>query len=73
MDLAKLIGKLKRELEMVDDVLLQLERVAATQGQRHLGPSGKLRKPFSEETKRRMALAQRRRWDTARRLKTVRP
>lgn len=72
MDLAKIIGQLKRELEMVDEVLRQLERVAAAQGQRQIGPSGKLRKPFSEETKRRMAAAQKRRWATARKTRTTR-
>ena len=73
MDLAKIIGQLKRELEMIDEVLRQLERVAAAQGSRQIGSNGKLRKAFSEETKRRMAAAQKRRWAAARKTKSARP
>jgi hypothetical protein len=71
MDLIKIISELRREKAAVEDALVYLEQLARAQGRRRGRPPAYLtrritgetrRKPFSDETRRKMAAAQRRRW-----------
>jgi hypothetical protein len=70
MDILKMIAELRAEKAAIENSLIVLERLARGQGKRRgrpplymTGPtSARKRRPFSEETKRKMAAAQRRRW-----------
>ena len=73
MNLAKVIADLKAELVAVEDAIVVLERLARGQGRRRGRPPLVLvgnsdiavrrkRRPFSAETKKKMAAAQKRRW-----------
>ena len=73
MNLTKIIAELRSELSALDDALLILERLARTRGKRRGRPplylvgstdmaGPRKRRPFSKETRRKMAASQRRRW-----------
>jgi len=73
MNLDQIIGELRAELAAVDEVLVVLDRLARMQGKRRGRPPLLLlqeleaeeipkRRLFSEETRKKMALAQRKRW-----------
>ena len=73
MNLDQIIGELRAELAAVDEVLVVLDRLARMQGKRRGRPPLLLlqeleaeeipkRRRFSEETRKKMALAQRKRW-----------
>lgn len=79
MNLNKIIVELKTELAAINDVLSVLDRLARVRGKRRGRPpllmlqdgvTGiRKRRPFSEETKRKMAAAQKRRWAAYRKAK----
>ncbi|MEI9812430.1 MAG: hypothetical protein WDO18_07015 [Acidobacteriota bacterium] len=78
MELAKIIAELRRECDAITQALSYLEHLARGQGKRRGRPPAFLsgagavlqaRKPFSEATKKKMALAQRKRWATYRKSK----
>ncbi|MBZ5601969.1 MAG: hypothetical protein LAO79_06660 [Acidobacteriia bacterium] len=74
MDLLKMIAELRAEKAAIDDAVIVLERLAQTHGRRRGRPpvwlsvvrnSGNDVKPsrvFSNETRKRMAEAQKKRW-----------
>ena len=76
MDLIKIISELRRERAAVEDALVYLEQLARTQGKRRgrppaylagrLGTAKAPRKRFSDETRKKMAAAQKRRWAAVR-------
>lgn len=76
MDLIKIVSELHKEKEAVEEALLYLEQLARTRHKRRGRPpaylSGRLksakapRRRFSEETRRKMSLAQKKRWAAAR-------
>jgi hypothetical protein len=73
MDLIKIIAELRKERAALDEALVNLEQFARTQGRRRGRPPAFLatagatnRKPFSEATKRKMAMGQKKRWAAAR-------
>lgn len=67
MDLNKIIAELRRERAALNEALLHLEYFAQAQAGEPSGdrPCARKRKPFSLETRRKMALAQKRRWALA--------
>lgn len=79
MDLVKIISELRKERQAVEDALVYLENLARAQGKRRGRPPAYLakqsgvpktkRKPFSEETRKKMAAAQRKRWAASRKTK----
>jgi hypothetical protein len=62
MDVAKLIAELKEYKSQIDDAIAVLERLAN-------GRVGAKARIVSPETKRKMALAQRKRWSKYRKTK----
>ena len=56
MNVNKMIDQLRAELVAIQQALTVLENLSGGQG------SGRKRKPFSAETRRKMALSQRKRW-----------
>lgn len=68
MDLLSIIAELRKERDAVEAVILQMERLAGTQRKRRGRPPAflaeltKTRKPFSEETRKKMAASQKKRW-----------
>jgi hypothetical protein len=71
MDVLKMIAELRAEKAAVEQTLILLEQLARRQGGKRRGrpplflskgPGIRKRKPFSEETKKRMAASQRKRW-----------
>jgi hypothetical protein len=69
MDIQKMIAELRSEKASVEEALVMLEQLARAQGKRRGRPpaylsktGGAKRKPFSEETKKKMAASQRKRW-----------
>ena len=71
MDILKMIAELRAEKAAVEQILVLLEQLAGRQVKRRgrpplyltQGAAGpRKRKPFSAETKRRMAASQRKRW-----------
>ena len=82
MNLHQIIGELRAELQAVNEVLAVLDRLARAKGKRRGRPplllvrdvekaaaKPRSRRPFSEETKKKMAVAQRKRWAAARKQK----
>lgn len=77
MDLTKIISELRKEKAAVEEALVYLEQLARAQGKRRGRPPAYLsqspakskRKPFSAETKKKMAAAQRKRWAAIRKAK----
>jgi hypothetical protein len=66
MDLVRIISSLRQERDRVDEVIAQLERLTGIQQGAATNGTGKTRKPFSDATKRKMAAAQRKRWEAHR-------
>jgi hypothetical protein len=73
MNLTKMIAELREQKEALEQTMMMLERLARSQGKRRgrppaflsqassSGPARK-RRPFSAETRKKMAVAQRKRW-----------
>jgi hypothetical protein len=83
MNLTKIIAELREQKEALEATMIMLERLARSQGKRRgrpplflskarLGKSGAVRKrrPFSAETRKKMAAAQRKRWAAIRKKKS---
>lgn len=73
MNLNKIIAELRKERAALNEALIHLEYFARAQAGESLPENGtgpRKRKPFSPETRRKMALAQKRRWARA---KAARP
>jgi hypothetical protein len=80
MDLTKMIAELREHKRALEETMIMLERLARGQGKRRgrpplflsqasqTGPARK-RRPFSAETRKKMAAAQRRRWAAIRKKK----
>jgi hypothetical protein len=80
MDILKMISELRAERENIEQAIIALERVARSGGKRRGRPpkwmtdgvptatkaEEKRKRVFSAKTKRKMALAQKRRWAAAR-------
>ena len=79
MDIAKMISELRVERESIEQAIIALERVARGSGKRRGRPpkwmsestqatrtSKPAKRVFSAETRRNMALAQKKRWAAAR-------
>jgi len=77
MDLTKMIAELREQKQALEETMLILERIARGQGKRRGRPPAFLsnagaalletgtvrkRRPFSAETRKKMAASQRRRW-----------
>jgi len=84
MELIKMIAELRAERAAVDEALSVLERLARTQGKRRGRPPAWLKvvggaadaiegrtRTFSDDTRKRMAEAQKRRWAAFRKAKAV--
>jgi hypothetical protein len=77
MNLTKMIAELREQKEALEQTMIMLERLARGQGKRRgrpplflsqasgAGPTRK-RRPFSAETRKKMAAAQRKRWAAVR-------
>jgi len=64
MNITQILAELRAEMAAIDETIVVLERLV---GGRHLKVAGgkatvSKRRPFSPETKKRMALAQKKRW-----------
>ena len=81
MNLVKMIAELREHKRALEETMLILERIARGQGKRRGRPpaflsnagasfaktgTGRTRRPFSTETRKKMAAAQRRRWAAVR-------
>ena len=81
MNLTKMIAELREQKQALEETMILLERIARSQGKRRGRPplflsktlgqgstTGPVRKrrPFSAETRKKMAAAQRRRWAASR-------
>jgi hypothetical protein len=76
MNLTKMIAELKEKKRALEETMIMLERLARSQGKRRgrpplflskalsqAGATGpRTRRPFSAETRKKMAAAQRKRW-----------
>ena len=70
MNLIKMIAELREQKQALEESIMMLERLARSQGKRRgrpplfLSQTGATRKrrPFSAETRKKMAAAQRKRW-----------
>jgi len=73
MNLTKMIAELREQKQALEETMILLERIARGQGKRRGRPplflsqgsgAGPVRKrrPFSAETRKKMAAAQRKRW-----------
>ena len=73
MNLTKMIAELKEQKQALEETMIMLERLARSQGKRRGRPPlflsqpskagpGRKRRPFSAETRKKMATAQRKRW-----------
>ena len=77
MNLTKMIAELKEQKQALEETMIMLERLARSQGKRRgrpplflsksLGEGGiagpaRKRRPFSAATRKKMAVAQRKRW-----------
>ena len=78
MDLIKIISELRKERQAVEDALVYLENLARTQGKRRGRPPAYLsrkaaengaKRKFSDETRKKMAAAQKKRWAAVRKAK----
>jgi hypothetical protein len=80
MNLTKMIAELREQKQALEQTMVMLERIARSQGKRRGRPPlflsqashaepGRKRRPFSAETRKKMALAQRRRWAAIRKKK----
>ena len=70
MDLTKMIAELRERKRILEETMIMLERLARSDGKRRGRPplflsqagSPRKRRPFSAETRRKMAASQRKRW-----------
>ncbi len=70
MNLIKMIAELREQKRALEETMMILERLARSQGKRRGRPprflsdagTPRKRKPFSAETRKKMAEAQRKRW-----------
>ena len=77
MDILKMLAELRAEREQIDEAIITIERLARGQGKRRGRPPAwmsaqrsdptittpdRKRKPFSAATRKKMALAQKKRW-----------
>ena len=75
MNLTKMIAELREQKQALEETMIMLERLARSQGKRRGRPPlvfehepagkagpGRKRRPFSAETRKKMAAAQRKRW-----------
>lgn len=77
MNLTKMIAELKEQKQALEETMIMLERLARSQGKRRGRPPlflskalsqtgdgspARKRRPFSAETRKKMAAAQRKRW-----------
>jgi len=70
MDLTKMIAELREQKRILEETMIMLERLARSEGKRRGRPSLYLsqagtprkRRPFSAETRKKMAASQRKRW-----------
>ena len=76
MDLTKMIAELRAQKQALEESMIMLERLARSQGKRRGRPplflskalsqasatGPRKRRPFSAETRKKMAAAQRKRW-----------
>lgn len=65
MDIAKLIAELREDKSRLDEAIAVLERLASRNGR---GVTGRV---VNQATRRRMAIAQRKRWSRYRKQKTA--
>jgi hypothetical protein len=82
MDLIKMIAELREQKRALEETMIMLERLARSQGKRRgrpplflsqasqAGPVRRKRRPFSAETRKKMAAAQRKRWAAIRKKKS---
>ncbi len=75
MNINKILAELRAELTSIDEAVLVLERLAGSHTRKGARGrvSGSKRRPFSAETKKRMAVAQRKRWAAYRKAKKDAP
>lgn len=77
MDIIKIITELRREQGAISQAIAYLESLARAQGKRRGRPPAYLaqfksaRKPFSDATKKKMAIAQKKRWAAYRKQKAA--
>ena len=77
MNLPKMIAELRAHKQALEETMILLERLARSQGKRRGRPplflsqtgAPRKRRPFSAETRKKMAAAQRRRWAAIRKKK----
>jgi len=70
MDLTKMIAELREQKRILEETMIMLERLARSEGKRrgrppiYLSQAGtpRKRRPFSAETRKKMAASQRKRW-----------
>ena len=77
MNIIKILAELRAELAVIDEAIAVLEPLAGghkTTSRAARGPAAvRKRRPFSEETKKKMALAQKKRWAAYRKTKKAPP
>ena len=77
MNIIKILAELRAELAAIDEALAVLEPLAGVRTSTKRAARGpapvRKRRPFSEETKKKMALAQKRRWAAYRKGKKSAP
>jgi hypothetical protein len=83
MNLTKMIAELREQKQALEETMILLERLARSQGKRRGRPplflskvlsrasqtGARKRRPFSAQTRKKMAAAQRRRWAAIRKKK----
>lgn len=77
MNLIKMIAELREQKQALEESIMMLERLARSQGKRRGRPplflsqtgTPRKRRPFSAETRKKMAAAQRKRWAAMRKKK----
>jgi len=70
MDLTKMIAELREQKRILEETMIMLERLARSEGKRRGRPplflsragTSRKRRPFSAETRKKMAASQRKRW-----------
>jgi hypothetical protein len=70
MDLTKMIAELRERKRILEETMIMLERLARSEGKRRGRPplflsragTPRKRRPFSAETRKKMAASQRKRW-----------
>jgi hypothetical protein len=75
MNITKILVELRAEMAAIDEAVVVLERLLGGRSLKAAKGSttGSKRRPFSAETKKRMALAQKKRWAKFRKTKKAAP